>query len=59
MWAYASAGGNGRSAGGGNAAWAGNCSGRRGHRTMRIGCQTYTWEMLGAAWTDAPEDTHN
>jgi sugar phosphate isomerase/epimerase len=23
---------------------------------MRIGCQTYTWEMLGDAWTGAPDD---
>ena len=24
--------------------------------TLRIGCQTFTWEMLGAAWTGGPDD---
>jgi sugar phosphate isomerase/epimerase len=23
---------------------------------VRFGCQTYTWEMLGAAWTGGPDD---
>jgi sugar phosphate isomerase/epimerase len=23
---------------------------------LRFGCQTYTWEMLGAAWTGRPDD---
>lgn len=25
-------------------------------RRLRIGCQTYTWEMLGADWTGTPDD---
>ena len=24
--------------------------------TVKFGCQTYTWEMLGAAWTGGPDD---
>ena len=24
--------------------------------TLRFGCQTFTWEMLGAAWTGGPDD---
>ena len=23
---------------------------------VKFGCQTYTWEMLGAAWTGGPDD---
>jgi sugar phosphate isomerase/epimerase len=23
---------------------------------LKFGCQTYTWEMLGATWTDGPDD---
>ena len=23
---------------------------------VRIGCQTYTWEMLGSAWQGGPDD---
>lgn len=25
-------------------------------RDIKIGCQTYTWEMLGEAWTGTPDD---
>jgi sugar phosphate isomerase/epimerase len=25
-------------------------------RALRFGCQTFTWEMLGAAWTGGPDD---
>ena len=25
-------------------------------RALRFGCQTYTWEMLGEAWTGGPDD---
>ncbi|MBA3324431.1 MAG: sugar phosphate isomerase/epimerase [Rhodobacteraceae bacterium] len=25
-------------------------------RTLKFGCQTYTWEMLGAAWYGSPDD---
>ena len=25
-------------------------------RQLRIGCQTYTWEMLGADWPGTPDD---
>ena len=25
-------------------------------RQLRVGCQTYTWEMLGDAWRGGPDD---
>jgi sugar phosphate isomerase/epimerase len=25
-------------------------------RSLKFGCQTYTWEMLGAAWSGGPDD---
>jgi sugar phosphate isomerase/epimerase len=27
-----------------------------GTQTLKVGCQTYTWEMLGDAWRDRPDD---